>query len=879
MSELFSPSFKNCEGCKGCVFSKVRPREIPSDVELMVIGDMPTVIELKKNTFLAGPAARILKDTLTKIGMPADEVNTYYTTAIKCAYPKRKGKAIPAEVPRNCYSNIREEIVAVNPKIVLILGKTAIQTVYNDVKIKVQEVMGRVSPIPGVPEHITAVPILHPALIQRSPNDYKPFLASLQLVASLYRGGKPYDTGKVKYQVLRSEEQCTQAVDFLSNLPYRHLLNGKATRVVSADMETTGLDYRHAEFLVFGIGFEKNKVFVIPREMRHRVKDFFAIPELQWIWQHGKYDAKVMWRRALGVIPHHHDVMYMHYVLDETSAHDLGYLSKVFLQAEEYKFEMNQNFKVITLENYESWFDALAERVAVDCDYTFQLHDVILEEIHRQDEEARAQGLPTGLENVYNKLMMKASPFLSKVEQNGLLVDPDLLNNYGEEYEKRLADIKFNIEEIASAYWNPEIYMKEMDAKSAPERFNPASPKQMQWMVYKRLGLKPRIRKGKSTGAAILESIEPMHPLIKEVLTFRKVQKEYSTYVKGLLKWRDIDGRVRTNFSLQVTATGRLSSKEPNVQNLPSAFGVGNIRRAFVAPKGYIVMECDYTGAELRWLACLSACPVLTRVFVENRNLHDETAQGIWGDNYTKQDRMRAKAVNFGIPYGREAGSFVDEFNVSLEEAQKMVDGWMNTYPGAKEYLLWCADQVVEGNYLGTPFGRRRRFGLVTPESLHALQNEARNFPIQSASSDTTVSAAMEIDPWASDYDSVIVNLVHDSIVFYVPANAETILEFGRRVKQTMITLPKRYFGYDLPFESDTDIGFTWGDLVNLNYDSGNVIWEEKVDGKKEEKQMPLAEWLEKEKERMAPVYEAEWYQEASQNDLSGLRKVGDLVG
>lgn len=835
----FCPAFATCGGCKGDQYRKVIPREIPEGIEIMVIGDTPQITEIKRNEFLKGPAAGILRQTLEKVGLPIDDSKVYYTTAIKCAVPKRKGKQLPTEIMHNCHVNITDEIKAVNPRMVLILGKTAIQTVYGDTKIKVGEVVGRVTPIPGIPETTIAVPILHPALLQRSPADYKPFLTSIQLVATLFRGGKPYETGEVRYQVLRTEELCDKALKLLEKKTY-----------VSADMETTGLDYRIAEFLVMGIGIEKNKVLIIPREMRHRVKDFFALKHLRWIWQHGKYDAKVMWRRMIGEVPHHEDVMYMHYAMDETSEHNLEYLSKVFLQAEAYKYKMNQNFKAITLESYEEWFDALCERVAVDCDYTFQLCDVMRLELDKEPALAR----------LYDNLLMPAAPFLSRVEQNGLLVNPEILQEYGKEYEVRLEGIMTEIQDIAAPYWEPEKYMVEMESKSAPDKFNPGSPKQMSWMVFKKLGLKPRIKKGMSTSAAILESIEPQHPLIEKVLQYRKVKKEYSTYVLGLLKWRDVDGRVRTNFSLQVTATGRLSSKEPNVQNIPSAFGVGNIRRSFVAPEGYIVMECDYTGAELRWLACLSECPVLLDIFINGKNMHDETVVAIWGENYTKQDRMRAKAVNFGIPYGREEDSFMDEFNISRKEARAMIDGWLNKYYGAKAYLQECADAVVEGKYLETPFGRRRRFGLVTKEALHNLQNEARNFRIQSASSDTTVTAGMMLEDYAREKNSVIVNLIHDSIMFYVPANAETILEFSKHVNATMTGLPKKLFGYEVPFESDTDIGFTWGDLVALNHDTATVHWEEKIEGKKVDKSMDLETWLVEWKEKMQDVYNSEWY-------------------
>lgn len=835
------PIFTQCGSCAGCAFPKVVRQEVRTGIEIMAIGDIPTAVEARRGQYLEGPAAEILRKTMEKVGMPTDRSKTLFTTAIKCAYPKRKGKQVPKDLARNCHKHIVEEIRAVNPKMVLILGKTAIETVYGDSNMKVMSVMGRVTPIPGLPEDIIAIPVLHPALLQRSPGDYKPFLSSLQLAATMYNGGKEYDTGETKWQILDTEDKCNVAIHYLKDLPERR---------VSADMETTGLDYRVAEFLVMGIGFEKNKVFVIPRHMRHRVKDFFAISDLKWTWQHGKYDTKVIWRRKIATVPLDHDVMYMHYVLDETSAHDLETLSKVFLQAEAYKYKMNQNFKAITLENYPAWFDALCERVAVDCDYTYQLHTEILAKV---DEEP-------DLSRLYHKLMMPAASFLSRVEQNGVLIYPTLLESYGKDYEKRLANMLIEIENIAAPYWNMEKYMAETGAKSASEKFKPSSPKQMSWMVFKALGLKPRIKKGTSTGADILESIEGGHPLVDKVLEYRSVAKEHSTYVKGLLGWRDIDGRVRTNFSLHVTATGRLSSKEPNIQNLPNAFGVGNIRRAVIPPKRFILMDSDYSGAELRWLACMSECPVLYDIFVNGKKLHDETAKSLFGEDYTSKDKMRAKAVNFGIPYGREAGSFVDEFGMTLYEAQQMIDGWLNKYHGARDFLLYCANAVVKGYYLSTPFGRRRRFGLVTPASLHALQNEARNFPIQSPSSDTTLVAAMELESACHKYGCKEINLVHDSILFEVPSDPDIILEFGYLVNQHMIQVPKRLFGYEVPFESDTDIGFTWGDLVGLKFKNETVEWETFDGDKKIKHTMPFRKWLIEEEEKHAYKYEEEWY-------------------
>lgn len=784
--------------------------------EIMVIGDCPTAVEATRGQLMTGPAAEVLKRAMLQAGLPIDPGVVHYTTAIKCAAPKRKGKPFPKEPMRQCCENIRREILQVKPKLVLVLGKNAYSTLTGDFNVKITEKYGRAEKLPYTGD-ATIIPIMHPALIMRAPNDYKPFLASLQLARQHYDGGGAHDTGTTTWDVLDTDEKVDKALAFLASRP---------EQVVAADIETTGLDYRTDEFATMGICYAKNKALIIPRATRHRVADFFKLKNLKWIWHNGMFDSRILWARKLGEMPHDEDTMYMHYILDETSAHDLGALTKIFLQAEEYKYKMNQQFKAVTLETYDHYYDALNERAAVDVDYTYQLFHVLQAELHKPENR--------GLLICYYKLLMPAARFLTRVMRHGIELDTDYLKEMDVEYQARLREILTNIEDLAAPYWNPSLYMEEMGAKTAPAKFNPGSSKQMQWMVYKALKCKPRIRKGMSTGADILESIEEDIPLIKEVLRYRKVKKEHSTYVIGLLDKVAADGRIRTNFSLHTTATGRLSSKEPNFQNIPSYFGVGNVRRAFRAKKGHVLMEVDYSGAELRVLACLSKCPTLTNIFVNGLNLHDETSRMVFGENFTKQDRMRAKALNFGVMYGRGASSLRDEFNIPMEEAQEMVDNWLNSYPGAKKYLEWCANMVVSGKYLETPFGRRRRFGLVTPDSLHALQNESRNFAIQSTSSDFLLYSAMEMESVLWDkYRTRIVNLIHDSVLLEIPADPKIIRAVSREMSSTMKGMPKKLFGYDVPFESDSDLGVTWGDLDAYDNEADTI------GGK------TLAEWLE----------------------------------
>lgn len=804
---------------------------------LMIIGESPTALEASRGMLMTGAGAQVLKDTLAKVGLPYKEEEVYYTTALKCAIPKKKGQKMPTDVTSNCREVLLNEVDQIKPRLILVCGATALYTLIGDGKLKITELYGRVmeQKINGA----QILPIMNPGVLIHKAGDYKPFLSYLQLAATIFNGDKVEELPETEYRVLNTQAECLalwkkMQVDFRS---------GKFN-VAAYDIETTGLDYRIVDFLVLGICYEPSITYVIPREQMDIAHNFLEGIPWKCIWQHGKYDKKVMWRRNLGKVNIDEDTIYQHYVLDETSAHDLGYLSKVYLNAKEYKYKMNQNWNSVELETYPSFKEALCERVAVDCDYTLRLYhkfDSILSEPENNK-----------LQNLYKNLLLPAANFLSRVEQNGILIYPPYLNELDKKYVKLLEEISTEILALSYPLWDAKAYQEQTGAKSAPVSFNPGSSQQMSWMVFDRLKLKPRIKKGKGTDKDVLNSIENAPPLIKKVLEYRTVQKEHATYVLGLLNARDEDGRVRTTFSLHIAATGRLTSKEPNVQNQPSANGVGNIRRAFIPKKGYVFAEIDYSGAELRWLAFLSNCPVLSEVFIDGRNLHVETATALFGPNFSKIQKMRAKAVNFGIPYGREAQSLADEFNISKDEAQKMIDDWLGNYHGAKEYLQWCADQVVLGNYIETPWGRRRRFGLVNPATLHSLQNEAKNFPIQSASSDLLLYCAMEVEKELLEkYDTRILNLIHDSMLLEIPADPKIIKEVAKYVNNIMVEMPIRLFQCPIPFKTDFEIGFNWWDLVTFNYtdiaeqEDKQIQWE---DHNGTDMEVSWLQWIEQEK-------------------------------
>ena len=280
------------------------------------------------------------------------------------------------------------------------------------------------------------------------------------------------------------------------------------------------------------------------------------------------------------------------------------------------------------------------------------------------------------------------------------------------------------------------------------------------------------------------------------------------------------DGMIHYTVNIHGTVNGRTSTRDPSLQNIPR---VGTymgklIRSYFIPGPEYVFVECDYKGSELRVLAHLSQDPFLMKVFREGRDLHDEVSIDIYGKDFTSEQRMRAKAVNFGIPYGRGAGSLALEYDIPWTEAKDLINSWFASKPKAKEYLDNCANAVLRKETLVSQFGRKRRFGLVTRENLPAVQNQEKNFRIAADSSDLTLLSALEVDAIFDQNplfeDCHIVNLVHDSILCRVPKKRAA--DVAVVVMTTMREVAERELQCDFPFLADGKIGPTWGDMIDL---------------------------------------------------------------
>jgi DNA polymerase I-like protein with 3'-5' exonuclease and polymerase domains len=421
---------------------------------------------------------------------------------------------------------------------------------------------------------------------------------------------------------------------------------------------------------------------------------------------------------------------------------------------------------------------------------------------------------------IYRKLI-EASNVYMRVELAGMRIDVDYLEDLEYELEKELENAGKHLDEVASHIWDPLAYAEKTKAKVKPnEKFNIKSPKQLKWMLEEVLGY-PVPSTDAATMDMLLEEVENgviTNPKAKDFLeaigVVRKGSKYMDTYVQGFREAMCRDFRIRGTFNLHGTETGRLSSSNPNMQNIPRDKRIKNL---MCATPGKILLQLDYSQAELRVLALLSGDEWLTQVYLDGKDLHDAVAADMFGPNFDKEQRVMAKTINFGIAYGRGPGSLAQTFKKSMSEARAIIDKWYKPMPKVKEWINNRRLMASKGEQCTTPFGRERHF-VVTNENLNHVQNEYINTPIQSIASDFTMFSLIEIDNWLHQEGlqdkARIITTVHDSIILEIDDNKELVDRCAESCTKIMAETPSKYIpGCPVPFKADAEIGYAWGKL------------------------------------------------------------------
>jgi DNA polymerase-1 len=415
------------------------------------------------------------------------------------------------------------------------------------------------------------------------------------------------------------------------------------------------------------------------------------------------------------------------------------------------------------------------------------------------------------VERVYREIEMPLVPVLADMEMAGVAVDVPYLEQLAEELRGRLEALAAEVYELAGL------------------EFNLGSPKQLAFVLFDKLGLPPlkKTKTGYSTDADVLEALAPHHPVVGKILQHRELSKLLSTYVEVLPRLvHPQTGRVHTTFNQTVAATGRLSSQDPNLQNIPIRTEEGRrIRRAFVAPPGRVLLSADYNQIELRLLAHISGDPALQEVFRAGRDIHAEVAAEVFGlprDQLTPEQRRRAKAINFGIAYGISGFGLSQQIGGTPAEADAYIQRYFARYPGVREYVRRTVEQARRTGYVSTLLGRRRYLSDLHSRNRvvrEAAERVAVNTPIQGSQADLIKLAMIRIhrDVLPRFPGALMILQVHDELVFELdPQDAESL---GRQVGEVMANaLP-----LSVPVQVELRVGPNWNDLQHLGTVSSAV--------------------------------------------------------
>jgi DNA polymerase-1 len=577
-----------------------------------------------------------------------------------------------------------------------------------------------------------------------------------------------------------------------------------AAPLISFDTETDSLDYMRAQIVGVSFAAAPGEAAYVPlghdyagaphqldrNKVLQALKPVLEDMTKAKLGHHLKFDAHVLANYGIALNGQRFDSMLESYVLNSVATrHDMDASAVRYLGVKTIQFEdlTGKGAKKITFNQVD--VDRAAECAAEDADITLQLHQAIWPQI---------EAVP-GLKFVYENIEQPLVPVLFRMERAGVLVDRGLLKTQSAELASRMLELQ------ALAH------------KEAGGAFNVDSPKQLQEILFGKLGI-PVMRKTPtgqpSTAEDVLEELAETYPLPKLILEYRGMAKLKSTYTDNLpLQINQSTGRIHTSYHQAVAATGRLSSQDPNLQNIPIRTQEGRrIRQAFIAPPGHSLVAADYSQIELRIMAHLSGDASLLRAFAEDRDVHQATAAEVFSTplaEVSADQRRSAKAINFGLMYGMSAFGLARQLGIPRGDAQKYMDLYFERYPGVRRYMEETRRQARERGFVETVFGRRLYLPEIQSRNAALRQYAERsaiNAPMQGTAADIIKRAMIEVDSWlqSSRIPARLIMQVHDELVLEVADEAvETIVG---QTRTHMI----RAADLSIPLKVDVGVGRNW---------------------------------------------------------------------
>ncbi|HEY9268105.1 MAG TPA: DNA polymerase I [Methylotenera sp.] len=573
--------------------------------------------------------------------------------------------------------------------------------------------------------------------------------------------------------------------------------------LVCFDTETTSLDPMLAKLVGMSFSVQAGSAAYLPlmhdyfdapqqlnfNETLASVKPILENPAIKKVGQNLKYDQHVLANHGIRLNGIAHDTLLQSYVFESNKSHGMDALSERHLGINTITFEevagkgaKQVSFNQVTVE-------VAAEYAAEDADITLQLHEAMYPQIAADKK----------LDYIYSQIEMPVSDILFTIERNGVLIDANMLNLQSNEIGMKLVALENQAYELAG------------------QPFNLASPKQLQEILFGKLGIKPLKKTPSgtpSTDEDVLQELALDYPLPKVLLEYRGLAKLKSTYTDKLPRMiNPSTGRVHTSYNQAVAITGRLASSDPNLQNIPVRSAEGRrIREAFIAPKGSVIVSADYSQIELRIMAHLSQDSGMLDAFANNEDIHRATAAEIFGverESVDNEQRRYAKVINFGLIYGMSAFGLAQNLNIERSAAQSYIERYFARYPGVREYMQNTREIAKQQGYVETYFGRRLWVPEInSPNGMRraGAERAAINAPMQGTAADLIKLAMIAVDKWLKDekLQSKLIMQVHDELVLEVP---ESELEL---VKQRLPELMQHVAKLDVPLLAEVGVGNNW---------------------------------------------------------------------
>ena len=608
------------------------------------------------------------------------------------------------------------------------------------------------------------------------------------------------DQEELETEVHEKDYQCiltnTQLDEWIAKLT--------SCEAFAFDTETDNVDHFHARLVGISLSVTPHQAAYIPlahqylgvpeqlplNDVLAKLKPILENPQIKKIVQNAKFDYSVLANYGIQVQGIAYDTMLESYVLNSTQRHDMDSMAKRYLKYKTITYD-----ELTKVGRKQSSIDTIdvektTQYAAEDADITLQLHQKLWPQLEKNEK----------LTKLFSDIEMPLAIILADMERTGVLVDAEQLKAYSKELSKILKDTEEELQFLAG------------------EKFNPGSPKQIQAILFDKhqLPVLKKTPKGDpSTSEEVLNELANTYVLPRKILYYRGLAKLKNTYTDKLpLMISPIDHRIHTNYNQIGTVTGRLSSNDPNLQNIPVRTEEGRrIRQAFIAPKGYKIISADYSQIELRIMAHLSQDKSLLNAFAHDKDIHRVTASEILSKpepEVTAEERRRAKAVNFGLIYGMSAFGLSKQINIPRKEAKFYIDRYFERYPGVQVYMDRIRQQASEQGYVETLSGRR----LYLPKISSSRVNEKRgaeraaiNAPMQGTAADIIKTAMIKMSEWIKTQPNGNIRMlmqVHDELVFEV--KEELVSEYSKSIKSIM----ENCYQLSVPLKVDVGIGNNW---------------------------------------------------------------------